>query len=407
MKARLIAVIFFVFGQIAFAQNYTHLIIARNTGTYTLWDGKEINVFGFTQALSQNVNIPAATIYANEGDSVIIKLWNVSQGAPHTIHLHGLDVDQANDGVGHLSFDVGHMEFGYYRFKAPHPGTYLYHCHVESPVHVQAGMYGLIVIRPADGSKTTWTGGFPFHTDKSWTASEIDSTWHNDSVLNQGHDTMDLLHSVVIPKFSPQYFLVNGKSEFQLADSSIAIYAKRNEKTYLRLANLGFCANTYVFPSALNCFVVDSDGRPLPAPVDTDTIVLLPGERFGVILEAENEFADSVKVTYMNLNNYLDLNTQYIPVQIQGVLGFQEINGEDFEIYPNPASDILYIKNESLDGQFDLEMYDSNGRLMLSEKLNLEMASGLVGIKSLPAGVYVVAIKNRIKTVSQKLVVIK
>jgi len=143
-----------LFSTSLFGQSKT-LLIARNTGEKVLADGKIIKSMGYSLRLSENPGVPGPTLVYYEGDSVTIDLWNVSQGAPHTIHLHGLDVDQQNDGVPHLSFTVGHMEHGFYRFKAPHPGTYLYHCHVVSAIHVQGGMYGLLIVKPKNEENKT------------------------------------------------------------------------------------------------------------------------------------------------------------------------------------------------------------------------------------------------------------
>ena len=99
---------------------------------HTLWDGNNTMLMGFTPLMGSPIDIPGPTLRYTEGDSVQLQLRNMSQGASHTIHLHGLDVDQWNDGVPHLSWEVGHNETKSYYFKAPHPGTYLYHCHFTS-----------------------------------------------------------------------------------------------------------------------------------------------------------------------------------------------------------------------------------------------------------------------------------
>jgi len=65
-----------------------HLLIARNLGEKVMHDGDTLRTFGFAQSLGEHPPIPGPTLYANEGDSVILDLFNVSQGAPHTIHLH-------------------------------------------------------------------------------------------------------------------------------------------------------------------------------------------------------------------------------------------------------------------------------------------------------------------------------
>ncbi len=60
--------------------------------------------------LAGNAQFPAPIIYATVGDVVEIRLKNLGVAAnpdapndPHSIHLHGLDVDAANDGVPETS----------------------------------------------------------------------------------------------------------------------------------------------------------------------------------------------------------------------------------------------------------------------------------------------------------------
>jgi FtsP/CotA-like multicopper oxidase with cupredoxin domain len=319
-------------------QDIDLLLIARNTGIKQLADSTNIRVFGFAKTLSAQPNVPGPTLTANEGDSVHIDLWNVSQGAPHTIHLHGLDVDQQNDGVPHLSFDVGHMKHGFYHFKAPHAGTYLYHCHVASTIHVQAGMYGLIIIKPKDGSNTTWTGGYSYSQESSFLLSEIDTTWHKDSVLLHDHDTSTAIHQIKIPSFDPQYFLINGFSDQQLISEKTEFNSKANQTDYIRLANIGFCGNRVIFPPGLNARIISSDGRPLPEAEISDTVYLYPGERYGVITKPVSEFVGVIKFDYVDLNTNRLKNSQYVPVNIVGNAAVNKTRQPDFsfKIVPNP-----------------------------------------------------------------------
>ncbi len=337
-------------------------LIARNTGQYPLYNGDTIRVFGFTERLKDEVNIPGPTLYYNEGDSVTIDLWNVSQGAPHTIHLHGLDVDQANDGVPHLSFDVAHMDHGFYRFKAPHAGTYLYHCHVVSTLHVQAGMYGLIIIRPPNGSFNTWAGGHAYHSEQNWMTSEVDTNWHKDGVLNHNHNIGGGIMRVEIPEYRPQHFLVNGLSEQQLTDSSTALLSSVNEEVYLRIANIGYYGNTFHFPSSYHARIVSSDGRPLPQLERSDSLRVFPGERYGVLLKAISEFIDSVALDYFNLNTAAVVNTQWIPAQVAGFFSTPELETTPLSVYPNPATDDIRINTSDFKPS-NWQLMNAQGRL--------------------------------------------
>ena len=301
---------------------------------YELHDGNLIHLMGYTQTLSAPINIPAPTLIFEEGDSVNLNMWNLSQGAPHTIHLHGLDVDQANDGVPHLSFEVVHDDTGSYYFEAPHPGTYLYHCHVTSVLHVQGGMYGLLIVKPKSDPNLTWENGYNFDSEHAWLMSEVDTNWHHDSIVNHPHDPQAMTHTIL--DYNPQHFLVNGKSETQL--SSQAITASVGEKVYMRLANIGYYANHVIFPSGMNAHVIASDGRPLPNPFNSDTVEVYPGERFGVMLEADSEFTDVIQVDYVNLNTQLLENSQEVDLTISGFIGLNELEDQEHWAFPNPAN---------------------------------------------------------------------
>ena len=126
--------------------------------------------------LAGNAQFPAPVIYAAVGDVVQINLKNLgvtitsAPNDPHTIHLHGLDVDAANDGVpetsvaavpANLKKTPGAGNVVVYMFAPHNAGTYMYHCHQEASIHVQMGMYGaLVVYNPTRrcGCYWTWTG---------------------------------------------------------------------------------------------------------------------------------------------------------------------------------------------------------------------------------------------------------
>lgn len=373
-------------------QTVIHQLIARNLGEKAMHDGVVLRTFGFAQSFSEQPSIPGPTLYANEGDSVVLDLFNVSQGAPHTIHLHGLDVNQENDGVPHLSFEVHHMEHGYYYFVAPHPGTYFYHCHVVSTIHVQAGMYGVFIVKPADGSNITWDGGYPYSQDKLYTMSEMDPLWHEDSVMEHDHDTNQSIHDISIPEYHPSYFLVNGQSEQQLLEPDIVLQTAKEEVSFLRMANIGYLANRVTFPAELNAQIISTDGRPIISPELSDTLWISPGERYGVLIEPTVDLIDSIEISYVNMNTFIDENIQYVPVLVSGTNGLNEALIErPFELYPNPSADQFYIKSwgQAYDG---IKIYDAMGRLVHVENHNYMDTEKMDINMDVPKGIYTVEI---------------
>lgn len=343
---------------------------------YELHDGNLIHLMGYTQTLSAPINIPAPTLIFEEGDSVNLNMWNLSQGAPHTIHLHGLDVNQENDGVPHLSFEVVHDDTGSYYFEAPHPGTYLYHCHVTSVLHVQGGMYGLLIVKPKSDPNLTWENGYAFDSEHAWLLSEVDTIWHHDSIVNHPHDPQAMTHTIL--DYQPQHFVVNGKSESQL--SSQAIVASVGEKVYMRLANIGYYGNRIIFPAGMNAEVIASDGRPIPNPFNSDTVEVYPGERFGVMLEANAEFTDVIQVDYINLNTQTIENTQEVDVTISGFIGLDELENQDLLVYPNPANNEVQLP---LSGEW--VTLDLSGR----EIAQLNSGSNNYDVSGLAIGTYI------------------
>ncbi len=125
-------------------------------------DGRRLRTWHFGRGFNADRPVPSPVIEGVEGQPLEVTLSSVM---PHTIHFHGLDVDQANDGVPSTSGYVGHghggggMSFGRvdgysslgtsfpYSFVAPHAGSYAYHCHVDTVLHFEMGMYGTVIIR--------------------------------------------------------------------------------------------------------------------------------------------------------------------------------------------------------------------------------------------------------------------
>jgi FtsP/CotA-like multicopper oxidase with cupredoxin domain len=275
-------------------------------------------------------------------------------------------VNQENDGVPHLSFEVHHMDHGFYYFVAPHPGTYFYHCHVVSSIHVQAGMYGVFIVKPSDGSNTTWDGGYSYDQDKLYTMSEMDPVWHEDSVMDHPHDTTQSIHEVSVPEYHPTYFLVNGQSEHQLLEPDIALQLAKEEVTFLRMANIGYLANRITFPVELNARIVSTDGRPIVPLEASDTLWIFPGERYGILIEPLVDLTDVIKISFINMNTQFFENVQYIPVTVSGINGIEEIPKErPFRIYPNPSSGSIHIAIASDGSPFDaIKIYDAIGNLV-------------------------------------------
>jgi FtsP/CotA-like multicopper oxidase with cupredoxin domain len=103
------------------------------------------------QGYTVNGTSPGPTIRARQGDLVEVVFVNESVAAGATLHWHGVDVPNAADGVAGITQDAvpagGHF---LYRFVADDAGTYWYHSHQVSHEQVEGGLFGAVVIEPAE-----------------------------------------------------------------------------------------------------------------------------------------------------------------------------------------------------------------------------------------------------------------
>ncbi len=256
--------------------------IYATDGWVTMPDGARVYIWGFSDKDQKgSATLPGPSIRVNQGDRVRITLTNIGlaeqSGAQpnHTIHLHGLDVDQANDGVGHTSHEVPYGQSQTYEFTADYAGTYWYHCHVDPTEHIQMGMYGAIVVMPPGGQKRAYPGGPAFDREVTLVLSEIDPTWHQSVYDRKPYDRTE---------YRPRYWVINGKAAPELmSDIGSVVQGEVGERILVRLINAGYQWHA-MHMHGFHFDVIASDGRPLPAPWSKDTLSIGPAERYDLLV---------------------------------------------------------------------------------------------------------------------------
>ena len=99
-----------------------------------------------------NGTTPGPTITATEGELIEVKLRNASVEEGISLHWHGVDVPNSEDGVAGVTQDaVTQGGEKTYRFVADQVGTFWYHSHQVSREQVVGGLLGGLVILPRDG----------------------------------------------------------------------------------------------------------------------------------------------------------------------------------------------------------------------------------------------------------------
>ncbi len=117
--------------------------------TITLPDGSRYQAVTFG-------SVPGPELVVTEGELVEVTLTNRDVEDGVTLHWHGYDVPSGDDGVAGVTQDaVAPGESFVYRFVADQVGTYWYHTHQNALEGIVRGLYGALVVLPADSAPAT------------------------------------------------------------------------------------------------------------------------------------------------------------------------------------------------------------------------------------------------------------
>jgi FtsP/CotA-like multicopper oxidase with cupredoxin domain len=166
---------------------------------------------------------------------------------------------------------------------------------------------------------------------------------------------------------------------------------ERNENTFLRLANIGYYANKYVFSDKLNATVISSDGRPLPETLILDTLTIFPGERYGVLVNSSTLDDDSIQIEYLNLNTLSAEGTEYIRYQVVEELSANTLSPAWLQVFPNPFTSSLKLRNLGNEDIRNIAIYTLSGQLVYTDAAKYN-SSVVLQLGHLAAGSYLIQV---------------
>jgi FtsP/CotA-like multicopper oxidase with cupredoxin domain len=222
---------------------------------------------------------PGPTLRVPQGGELQVRFRN-SLSKPSTIHWHGIRIDNAMDGVGHLTqHPVEPGETFDYRFRCPDAGTFWYHPHMHEPEQLARGLCGaLIVEEPA-----------PPQVDQDLLLVIGDWRLGDDGRLHEA--SFGALHDKAHAGRLGNTITVNG--------DPVGIFpVRRHERLRLRLVNT---ANARVLRLLLERAapkIIAIDGQPItPREIYVGGFDLPPGGRMDLVLDVLGEAGAVLSLT--------------------------------------------------------------------------------------------------------------
>jgi len=224
-------------------------------------DGKIVRFWTFRDKNDKNDATarqwPAKPIRVRQGQLVHSTIH--AQKNSHTIHHHGMNSSTHNDGVGHVSFEVNGQYT--YQFRPQNAGTYFYHCHKNTVLHFEMGMYGFLIVDPPTGKGRLYEGGPSYDVEALWAFDDVDPAWRK-----LGHQAGLCGDDAGMDLFVPKYFMCSGvPSPLTRTDPRVVVNAKVGQRILIRHLNASYSLISTRF-SGLDATICGVDGRPLSHP---------------------------------------------------------------------------------------------------------------------------------------------
>lgn len=223
-------------------------------------DGEEVETWVFELEDADVTRFPSVTLRVSEGQ--VVHHNHSPSHNRHTVHHHGIGPTPMNDGVGHTSFEISGDYT--YQWQASHAGTYIYHCHVNTVLHFEMGMYGFLIVDPAEGEGHVFRENqlIPYDVEALWATDDFDPSWRgmNHSIgLSCPFD----LEDNGLNRFDPRYFLVSGvPTPLTETHPDVVRNVETGQTLLIRWANAAY-GLTRMKINGLRSELIERDGRTL------------------------------------------------------------------------------------------------------------------------------------------------
>lgn len=224
---------------------------------------------------------PSAPVVVRQGQ--LVHATGHGKGNTHTIHWHGIEPTPMNDGVGKQSFEISGNYV--YQWVADIPGTYFYHCHKNTPLHFEMGLWGGLIVDPPQGRGFVQAGPplgsapdfvIPYDVEAIWACGAFDWRWHslgfNHAMARCGADPNDprtFTQDGILNDWAPNIFHITGAvaptpTGGNITDPRAAVTARVGQTILVRLINASLTRQRYT--PGIDAAVIAEDGRAFGVP---------------------------------------------------------------------------------------------------------------------------------------------
>ncbi|WP_431768731.1 multicopper oxidase family protein [Salinibacter sp.] len=258
--------------------------------------GRTWNTWGY------NGQYPGPELRVTEGERLRVTVENQLPDAGTTVHWHGLPVPNGMDGVpGVTQAPIPPGESMTYEYEAAPAGTYMYHSH--RGLQLDRGLVGPLIVEErtphVDYDREHLVILDDFLSGAPKPLNELAERQGGGGGCMMGNDRRGMMDGRgqgggmmsgmggIIPPY--EGLLMNG----QMPGDPSVFEMKQGERVRFRLINLSSATTYDLALSGHRMLVSHTDGRPVE-PVEVDSLRIGMGERYDVIVEANNPGAHAL-----------------------------------------------------------------------------------------------------------------
>ena len=274
---------------------------ARSPEQVELKDGDELDLrigpvakrigHDTVRMLAYNGSIPGPVLRVREGSEIAVNIENQGD-IDATVHWHGLRLENRYDGTHETQAPIRVGERFTVRVEFPDPGAYWYHPHIREDYGQELGLYGNVIVEPADPDY--WP---PANRELALTVDDLLLEDGKVAPFSRSETTY-----VAMGRFG-EVLLVNGETD-------LSLQARPGEIIRFYLTNT---ANTRTFKVAVpgaRMKLVGGDSGHVEHEQFVDDVVIAPSER--VVVDVLFDKAGDLTIEHRTPNRSYSLATVHV-----------------------------------------------------------------------------------------------